>query len=142
MISATVQQLLLHLLASVFLCQLHDLIILAHNIAEVFSFMGKQTICTVFNAFVCIFKVSSALISQSVQRAIAKQAIKILRIIGFMAGKILTFFMTEKRIFFSFSIKSFFTHNLTSFPATRPGRKFSGKYNSETLNISSKKSRF
>ena len=101
----------------VFLCQFHDLIIFAHDITEILSFMGKEAVCTVLDSFFCVLKISSAPIPQSIQRAIAEQAVKILRIVGFMTGKILTFFVAEKGIFLSFPIWFFFyfTHGLTPF---------------------------
>ena len=71
--------------------------------------MGKKTVGTVFNTLFCIFKISSAPVSESIQRTIAEQTVKIFRVTGFMAGKILAFFMTEKRIFFSFPIRFFFS---------------------------------
>ena len=83
----------------VFLCQFHDLIIFAHDITEILSFMGKEAVCTVLDSLFCVLKISSAPIPQSIQRTIAEQAVKILRIIGFMTGKILTFFVAEKGIF-------------------------------------------
>jgi len=62
--------------------------------------VGEHTVGAILEASLCILKVSSTLISQCVQRAVTKQAVKILRLVSLMTRKKFTFLMLKKSIFF------------------------------------------
>ena len=64
--------------------------------------MRQQTAAAVLDPFLCILKVSPALIAQGIQGTVAEKTVKILRVAGLMTGKKFTFFMTEKGIIFPF----------------------------------------
>ncbi len=79
------------------------------DIGVIISFMGYKARSAVLDAFFGISEISSAASSQSIKGTIAEQAVKIVRIIGFMTGKILAFLMTEK------AVSPFFLHYSKTF---------------------------
>lgn len=60
--------------------------------------MGFQTLGTVFNSLLHISKRAAAFITQSIQRAVAKEAVEALLIRALVAGKIFTFSILKKAI--------------------------------------------
>ena len=58
--------------------------------------MRAKTVAAVFNSLICIAEITTALISQAIQRAIAEQAAEGLRIRPFVAGEVLTFPVLEE----------------------------------------------
>lgn len=63
--------------------------------------MGDKAVAAVLNISRTINAIASALISQCIQRTIAKKAIEILRMLCFVAGKILALLMLKERILMS-----------------------------------------
>jgi len=57
-----------------------------------------KAINTRLNALLSIVKIAAALIPQTIQRTIAKQAIKILWLVRLVARKVFTFFILKKFI--------------------------------------------
>lgn len=76
--------------------------------------VGNNAVFAVFNSLFGIIKVSAAFVAQSIKRAITKKAVKILRLFGFVAGKIFTFPMLKKACFLFFhgfsSVSAFGIH--------------------------------
>ena len=74
---------------------------LCHTTADtfiVFPAMGPQAPGTIFDPIFCITEASAAFFSQAIQRTVAEQAAKSLRICPLMAREILTFPVLEKII--------------------------------------------
>lgn len=92
-----------------FFCQLGDLIEPSDDIGVIIPFMGYKARGAVLNTFFGIGEMASAAFSQSIKGTIAEQAVKIVRIIGFMTGEILAFLMAKKAVspFFLHSSKTF-----------------------------------
>ena len=82
--------------------QLHDFFVFAGNITIALSFMGKKAVTAVLYPFVCVLEITSAFFPQGIKGAIAKKAVKIIRVFCFVAGEKLTVLVTEKRIVFPF----------------------------------------
>lgn len=100
----------LRLFLPVLFCQFHDFLVFSCNIPVSFPLMRQQTVAAVLDPFLCILKISPALITQGIQGTVAEKTVKILRVAGLMTGKKFTFFMTEKGIIFPFPIGFFLTH--------------------------------
>lgn len=79
------------LLSDGLLYQLLDLVVLARDIAIALPAMGNQAAAAVLEPAGGIAEIPSAFISQRIQRAVAKQAVEVLRIIGGVAGKVFAF---------------------------------------------------
>lgn len=69
-----------------------------------FGIVRAQAIGAILNAIGRICKIAATVLAQSIQRAVAEQAIKSLRVSAFVAGKIFAGLILEKcRIFHSIS---------------------------------------
>ena len=66
------------------------------NVIQAVSAMGNQTITAILDIPRTVYTVPPALFAQSVKRAVTEQAVEILRVLRFMAGKILTFPVLKK----------------------------------------------
>jgi len=99
---------------AVLLCNLHDFVVFACNIAKIIPLVGKAAFAAVLNALFCVMKITSALVTQGIQRAVAEKAVKIFGVICFMAGKVFTVLMAEKCILLPFPI-FFFAHSSDPF---------------------------
>ena len=84
--------------------QFGQLLILSGHISIVFAFMWQLAVGAVFDPLLSDLKVPAAFIPQCIQWAVTEQAVKVLRVRYFVAGKIFTFFVAEKRKMFSFLI--------------------------------------
>ena len=73
--------------------------------------MRTQATGTVLNALLGIGKITSALFSQGIKRAIAKQAAKLFCILALVAGKILAFGILKE--FIIFHIKPFLSMQIS-----------------------------
>ena len=81
-----------------FLNALHDILKFGVYIIIITSLVWKQALGAILYAVLGIFAVAAALFAQRKQRAIAEQAVKILRMFGGMAGKIFTFGILKKSV--------------------------------------------
>ena len=77
-------------------CQIHDKFQLFTDAVIILPPVGNHASAAVLNAILCIGKVSPASISQSIQRAEAKQAAEFIGFRTIMAGKILAFLILKK----------------------------------------------
>ena len=93
--------------------QFRQLLILSGHISIVFAFMWQLAVGAVFDPLLSDLKVPAAFFPQCIQWTVAEQAVEVLRVRYFVAGKIFTFFVAEKRKMFSFPIW-FFHDILTS----------------------------
>ena len=76
--------------------KLHDSRHLLHDLFIVFPSVREQAVGTVLNAAFRVGKVTAAAISQRIQRAPAKQTVKLLRIGLTVAGEVFTFLVLKK----------------------------------------------
>ena len=77
-------------------CQFQDFPHLIADRAVVFPSVGPETAGAVLDSFVRIPEAAPALLSQSIQGAVAEQAAKAFRICALMTGEILTFPVLKK----------------------------------------------
>ena len=86
-------------------CQIHQIAVALHDIAVIFRLVGQQALGAILDALGGIGKAAAALVAQSVQGAVAEQAVE-LAVVGYrMTGEELTFPMLEKGVFFAFPIR-------------------------------------
>ena len=95
-----------------FFCYLGKLTEPSDDIGVIVPFMRHQAMGAVLDALFGISEMPSAAFSQSIKGTIAEQAVKIVRIIGFMTGKILASLMAEK------AVSPVFLHCLKTFLLT------------------------
>jgi len=60
--------------------------------------MGEQATGAILNSLFCIGKIATALITKSIQRAIAEQAVEIVRVLRFMTRKVFAVTILKKSI--------------------------------------------
>ena len=104
-----------------FFHHLRKLSVFSGDISVIFPSVGNLAARAVLDPVFCIAEIPAAFLSQRVQRTVAEQAVEVLRIRALMTGKIFTFFMTEKRVLFTFPKR--FLHN---FPLSSGARLCSG----------------
>lgn len=90
------------LLFHIFFRQFNDFLKPAADIVVVLSFMRHEAVRTVLDAAFCNFEVSAAFSPQSIQRAVAEQAVEIFRIVRRMTRKKLAFLVLKKLEIFCF----------------------------------------
>lgn len=73
-----------------------------NNLFIILRSVRYGTFCAVLSSTCCNLKISAAVLSKRIKRTVAKQTVKFVLINPFVTREIFTFFMTEKRIFFSF----------------------------------------
>ena len=73
--------------SAIFLGQLHQLRIFLQNVAVAAPSVGYQTVGAILYAAVQIDEVSAAVAAQRIQRAVAEQAVEILRMLRLVAGE-------------------------------------------------------
>ena len=109
--------------------------------------MGAQTPGAILNPLLRIRKASPASITQSIQRAIAKQTAKLFRVHSGMARKILTFFVLNKITGHSTHLLIIIHHPMFLFkikrrrspktaPKDKPQRRFYQKPSKKSVEIS------
>lgn len=72
--------------------------------------MRYQTVGAVLDALVCILKVSTAALTECIQRTVTEQAVEMFRIRAGMAGEIFTFPVAEKFIMLRLLAAICFSH--------------------------------
>lgn len=75
-------------LGIIFPNHIHDLAVPTGNICVILSQMGCNTSGTVLHPILGVPETSAALLTESIEGTVAKQAIEVLRVLGRMAGKI------------------------------------------------------
>ena len=60
--------------------------------------MGEQAIAAVFDPLRGVTEIAAALVTQHIERAIAEQAVELLRRIGFVTWKVLAVFVLKKGV--------------------------------------------
>ena len=71
----------------VLLCQLHQLRVLGYDVAVAAAAMGQQAVGAVLDTVFQIPEIAAAFAAQRIQRAVAEQAVEVLRMVRLMAGK-------------------------------------------------------
>ena len=98
------------LFLSIFLCfshfphQLRQLAVFPGHVTVVLRLMRQLTVRAVFNFLLGHSEIPATFISQCIQRTVAEQTVKVLRICACMARKLFTFLIAEKSIVFPFPI--------------------------------------
>mgnify|MGYP004533111461 CR=1 FL=1 len=72
---------------SILFRQLHQLRVLGYDVAVAAAAMGQQTTGAVLDAVFQIPEIAAAFAAQRIQRAVAEQAVEVLRMVRLMAGK-------------------------------------------------------
>ena len=96
--------------------------------------MGQHAAGAILAAVFRIGEGAAALFPQGIQRTVAEQAVELLRLLRFVAGEKLTFFILEKGVVLALPIR-LFAHAKGSFPPViffmipcfRPPRKRGGQ---------------
>ena len=83
-----------------FFRQFHHIAHLLHNAVEGISAVRTQATGTVLNALLRVCKIAAAVLSQRIQRAVAEQAVKVLRVTALVAREILTLGILKEFIIF------------------------------------------
>ena len=86
---------------SIFFRHLRNFPISRDNFPVIFPLMGKQTACTILIPIFIIGKRTAATVAEGVQRTIAKETIKVIRIVRGMTRKVLAIAVAEEGIVFS-----------------------------------------
>ena len=60
--------------------------------------MGDKTVTAILDAFAGVGEITATILTQCVERAVAKKAVKVFRISIFVAGEVFTGFVLEKFI--------------------------------------------
>ena len=77
-------------------CDPDDLIIFVQDLRIVFMDVGEHASAAVLEPVFCVLEISSAFRAQGVKRAVAEEAVELLRFAGIVAGEKFTFFVLEK----------------------------------------------
>ena len=72
----------------------------AYDFTVILPFMWIQTGGAVFDAFFVVHEITSASLTQNIERAVAEKAVEIFSVCSGMTGKVFAFFMPEVGIFF------------------------------------------
>jgi len=78
--------------------QLHELRVPGYNVAVALAVVGHHTLGAVLYAVLRVAEVALALFPQSVEGAVAEQAVEILRVVRRMAGEELAFLVLEEGV--------------------------------------------
>ena len=82
----------------IFLYQIHDFPVSPGDIFIMIALMGREAAGAILDAVFGVFEVPLALPAQGIQRTIAEQAVEILGMLSFMAGKVFAFCILEEGI--------------------------------------------
>ena len=80
----------------------HDVHEFAHDILVIFFLVGHQTVRAVLNAVLGIFEIAAAVFAQSVERAVAEQAVEVFLVLGLVTREKFALPVLEKFIVFGF----------------------------------------
>lgn len=80
-------------------CNFGDVLKFAYDVGIAFAVMRQKADAAVLDAAFRVAEVPSAFVFERIQRTVAKQAIEVLRRIGFVARKVLALRVAEEGIF-------------------------------------------
>jgi hypothetical protein len=80
------------------LCKFGNFGELFHNVRVIFADVRQGTGTAILDTVFGIAEIAAAALAERIKRAVAEKAVKIVRIVGFMAGEKLACFVAEKRV--------------------------------------------